>query len=98
MAMVMDIGVVEHDLPATAQFRGPIGFAFHKTVDYAAVQIGGARTVRQFQAGIANGRINAVNVECVPHDAVPDPVSAAGACLVAQKNNLGTIELDSGRA
>ncbi len=35
MAVVVHIGIVEHDLPPPAEFTGPVGFAFHEAIDDA---------------------------------------------------------------
>ena len=50
------------------------------------------------QARVANRFINAVDVERVLHHRMADAVAAAGAGLVAEKDDLRLRQLDAGRA
>src|SRR3954453_17982099 len=48
MAMMMHVGIVQHDLPTTAQRTAAVGLAFHEAVHHPSAQILGARARGQF--------------------------------------------------
>ena len=76
----------------------PVGFAFHEAVDHRPPKIFGTRSLRQFKAGIANGVIDAVDIERVLHHRMADAIAAAGARLVAEQDDLRLGQLDARRA
>ena len=51
--MMVHIRVVQHDLAPAAQLGAMIGLAFDEAVDQPAAEIGGARSPRQLEPGIA---------------------------------------------
>ncbi len=95
MPVVMNVGIIEHDLAAATQPAGAVGFAFHEAVDELAVEIARSRPLGKVEPGIADRVVNSVDVQRVPHHAVPDPVAASGAVLVAEQNDLRLIEFDT---
>ena len=48
VAVMMDVGIVEHDLPPPAQQAAVVGLAFYKHVDQPAAEILGAWPFGQF--------------------------------------------------
>src|SRR5262245_6839746 len=95
MAVMMHIGVVEHDLPASAQGAVAIGLAFDEAVHQSALEILGARTRRKIDAGIADGIVNAVDIERIAHDAMAYAITAASPGGVAEQHDLRLGELDT---
>src|SRR5262249_11928372 len=67
MAVVVHIGVVEHDLAAPAQGASTVGLALYETVHRPAFEILGARARRQIEPCVANRLVDAVDVERVSH-------------------------------
>ena len=84
VAMMVHVGIVEHDLPAAAQRAPAIGFAFDEAVHQAAIEVRGARTVGKLEPGIADRRIDAIQIESIAHHCVTDAEAAAGAGLIAE--------------
>ena len=95
MPMMVYIGIVQHDLPSATQLPGPIRLALNEAIDYPAMEVRRTRAFRKFQASVADGFVDTVNVKRVPHDAVTDLKTSARSCLVAKKHDLSTIELDT---
>src|SRR5690349_20713837 len=85
MAVMMHIGVVEHDLAASAQRTAAIGLAFDEAVHQSALEILRARARWKIEAGIANGIVNAVDIEGIAHQRMSSAIAAAGAGLVADE-------------
>ena len=81
--MMVDVGIVEHDLAAAAQRAAPVGLAFHEAVDDAPAEVLGARALRQVEAGIADRSVDAFHIERILHHGVTDSVTPAGTRLVA---------------
>src|SRR6185437_12280555 len=81
VTMPRHVGIVEHDLAPAAQLAGAIGFALHEAIDEPPLEVFRARPFRQVEAGIADGRVNAVDVERVLHHRMADAVASAGAGL-----------------
>src|SRR3954453_2702769 len=54
MAMMMHVGIIQHDLATAAQRTAAVGLALHEAVDHPPAQILGARARGQFKAGIAD--------------------------------------------
>ena len=50
---MMDVGIVEHDLPPAAQRAPAVGLAFHEAIDDATLEVFRSWTFRQLEAGIA---------------------------------------------
>ena len=98
MAVPGHVGIVEHDLPATAQLAGAVGLAFHEAIDELAAEILGARTVGKLQTRVADRVVNAVDIERVAHDGMADAITAAGARLVAEQHDLRLRQFDAGGA
>src|SRR4051812_12227275 len=84
--VMMDVGIIEHDLSPAAQHAVAVGLAFHEAVDQSAIQILGSCTLGQRQARAANGFVDAVDIDGILHDAVPDAITAACAFLVAEQH------------
>ena len=72
-----------------------VGLAFHEAVDHAALEVVGARPLRQFEAGVADDVVDAVDVERVLHHRMADAIAAAGAGLVAEQHDLRLRQLDA---
>ena len=77
MAVVVHVGIVQHDLAAVAQQPAPVRLAFHEAVDEAAIEVFRTRALGKFEAGIADRVIYAVHVERVFHDGMTNPVAPA---------------------
>src|SRR5882724_2755823 len=54
MPVVMNIGIVEHDLPPTAQHAPAVCLAFHETIDDAPFEVFRPRPFRQLNTGVAD--------------------------------------------
>src|SRR5262249_46841072 len=80
------------DLPQGAV---AIGLAFDEAVHQSALEILGARTRRKIDAGIADGIVNAVDIERIAHDAMAYAITAAGPGGVAEQHDLRLGELDT---
>src|SRR5262245_41372614 len=93
MAVMVNVRVIEHDLPAASQFGAVVGLALDEAVDQAALEILRAGPVRELEPGIAYGPIDAVDVERVLHDAMTDAVAAARARPVAHEHDLRLDQL-----
>src|SRR5260370_5675964 len=52
--VVMDVGIVEHDLTPSAQHAGSVGLAFHEAIDDTSLEVFRPRPFRQFDPGVAN--------------------------------------------
>src|SRR3989442_13657626 len=52
VAMVVDVGVVEHDLASAAQRAAMVGLGLDEAVHEAALEGFGARSVRQLEPGV----------------------------------------------
>src|SRR5215813_6203068 len=76
--MMVHVGIVEHDLAASAQRATAVGLAFDEAVHQPTLEVLRARAHRQIEAGIADGVIDAVDVERVAHHRMPDAIAAAG--------------------
>ena len=88
VAVPRHVGIVHHDLAAAAQLAGAVGLALHEAIDQPALEVFGARPLRQFETGIADGLVDAVDVERVLHHRMADAIAAAGAGLVAEQHDL----------
>ena len=71
------------------------GLALEEDVDEAALQVGPVRAVGQLEPGVLDGLPDAVGVERIAHDRVPDPVPATDPAGVADDDDLGLVELDT---
>ena len=96
MAMPGHVGIVEHDLAAAAQRAAAVGLAFDEAVDQPALEIFGTRPLRQFEAGAADGVVDAVDVDRVLHHRMADAIAAAGAVLVAEQHDLRLGQFHAG--
>ena len=95
MAVVVHVGIVEHDLPASAQRAATVRLAFDEAIDDTAVEILGARPRRQIKACVADSVVDAVEIEGIAHQRMPDAVAAARPRLVAEQHDLRLGELDA---
>ena len=93
MAVMVYVGIIEHDLAAAAQPGAGIGLAFQETVHHPAAQVFGAGAFGKRQPGIADGVIDAVHMQRILHHRVADPVAPAGAGAVAEQDNLRPVQL-----
>src|SRR5262249_43891428 len=98
VTMMMNVGIIEHNLAATPQTPRPIGLAFDEAIDKLAIQVRSARSIRKAQAGITNCVINTVDVERILHHAMANSVAATRASLVAKQNDLRLVEFNARRA
>src|SRR6478736_8714567 len=96
--MMVDVGVIEHDLATATQGATAVRFALHEAVDEFSVQIAGTRALGQGKAGVADRFIDAIDIECVLHHGMTDSVTATGAGPVAKKHDLRLCQLDTRRA
>src|ERR1700676_2150061 len=88
MPVVMNIGIVEHDLPPTAQDAPAVGLALHEAIDDASFEVFRPRPFRQLNTGVADRIVDSIDIQRVAHDRMADAVTAAGAGLVAQQYDL----------
>src|SRR5476651_155936 len=72
MAVMVDVGIVEHDLPPSARQAGTISFAFHEAIDDTALEIFRTRSLRQLYSGVTDRVIDAVDIERVFHHGMAD--------------------------
>src|SRR5215813_12155513 len=91
--MMVHIGIVEHDLAAPTQRAAAVGLAFYEAVHQPTLEILEAGARRQIEAGIADGVIDAVDVERIAHHRMPDAIAPAGPGPVAEKHDLRLREL-----
>jgi hypothetical protein len=98
MTMMMYVGIIEHDLPASAQRACPICLAFDEDVDEFPAKVARSRALRKRQSGIANCLVDSIDIEGVFHHRMADPVTAAGTGSVPQQNDLRLRQFNSGRA
>src|SRR5262252_6032702 len=91
--MMVHIGIDEHDLAAPTQRAAAAGLAFYEAVHQPTLEILEAWARRQIEAGIADGIIDAVDVERIPHHRMPDAIAPAGPGSVAEKHDLRLREL-----
>jgi hypothetical protein len=98
MAVVVDVGIVEHDLAPAAQGAAPVGLALDEHVDQLVAQILGPRPFGQFQPGVPDAVVDAVEVDGVLHHPVADAIATAGTGPVAEQHDLGLGQLDPRRA
>src|SRR5882724_5301916 len=54
MPVVMDVGIVEHDLPPTAQHAPAVSLALHEAIDDTPLEVFRPRPFRQLNTGVAN--------------------------------------------
>src|SRR5262249_61693804 len=92
--MMVHVGIVEHDLAAPTQRAAAVALAFSEAVHQPTLEIWKAWARRQIDAGIADGVVDAVDVERVAHHRMPDAIAAAGPGPVAEKHDLRLRELD----
>ncbi len=88
MAVMVDVGIIQHDLPPSAQRAPAVGLAFHEAIDDAALEVFLPRPLRQLDPGVANGIVDAIDIKRVAHDGMANPIAAAGAGLVAKQHDL----------
>jgi hypothetical protein len=93
--MVVDVGVVEHDLAPAAQLGAMVGLRLDEAVHEAALEVLRARPLGQLEPGVADRGVDAVDVERVLHHAVADAVAPAGARPVAHQDDLSPRQLHS---
>ena len=98
VAVVMHVGIVEHDLTSAAQTAAAVRFAFHEAVHHPPVKILGSGTIGQVQARIPDGGVDCLDVEGIAHDGVADPEPPARTGAVAHEDDLRGVELDARRA
>ena len=84
MAMVMHIGIIEHDLPPAAELRAMIRLALDEAVDEPPLQVFGPRTLRQLEARVADCGVDAVDIECIFHDTMTDAIAPTGTRLAVR--------------
>src|SRR3954453_10865387 len=94
LAVPVDVRVVQHRVPAAADEAVLGCLALEENVDQPAVEVLGARALREVEPGGADRVPDAVGVERVLHHRVADPVAAADAGRVADHDHLGAVELD----
>src|SRR6266508_1984075 len=87
------VGVVEHGVapPAHQPVAGRLALEEH--VDQPALQVAVVRPIGQLQPGVADRGPDAVGVQRIAHDAVPDAVPAADAARVAHHDDLRPVQL-----
>src|SRR5262249_17246789 len=95
MAMMVRVGIVEHDLAASTQRTAAVGLAFDEAVHQPALEVVRARARRQIKAGIADGVVDAVDIERIAHHRMPDAIAAAGTGPVAEPDDLRLRKLDA---
>ena len=95
LAVMVNIGVVEHHLPLPPEPAGGIGLALDEDVDQSAAEIRGLRALGQLESGGTNGLVDPFDVERVVHHAVPGPIAAAD-LGVAHHDRLRLVEFDAG--
>jgi hypothetical protein len=96
MAMMVYVGVIQHDLATTSQHTSPVGFTFHETIDNPVTEIFRAWAIREFQPGIAYGAVNTIHVQCVMHYIMADSIAPACPVAVSHENNLCTVQFNPG--
>ena len=88
----MNVAVVECNEAATAKAARRIHLALDEAIDECVSEIGRARPLGQVQPGRADGVIDPVNVETVPHDTVADAEIATLTFPVADNHDLSLIK------
>ena len=96
VAVMMHVGIIEHDLAAAAQAGTGVGLGLHEAVDQLAVEVFSAGALGQVEAGIADGVIDAVDIQRILHHRMADPVATTGTGLVAEEHDLSPVEFDTG--
>src|SRR5229473_47820 len=74
--------------PPPAQHAPAVRLAFHEAIHDTALEVFGPRPFRQLDPGVANRIVDAVDIKRIAHDRMADPVTAAGAGLVAEQDDL----------
>src|SRR6266851_4509205 len=97
MPVMVDVGIIQHDLPPPAQHAPAVRLAFHEAIDDTALEVFRPRPFRQLDPGVANRIVDAVDIERIAHDRMADPVTAAGAGLVAEQDDLRLGQFHAGR-
>ena len=92
--MMVDVGVVEHDLTATAEYGAAICLTLDEAVDETTLKVLRSGPFREIEAGAADALVYSVYVQRILHDAVTDPKAAPGAGTIAEQDDLGLVELD----
>src|SRR6516164_3654692 len=94
MPMMVHVGIVEHDLATSTQRTAAVGLALDEAVHQPTLEVLRAGARRQIKAGIADGVIDAVDIERIAHHRMPDTIAPAGPGPVAEKHDLRLRELD----
>src|SRR6516165_1997690 len=95
MPMMVHVGIVEHDLATSTQRTAAVGLALDEAVHQPTLEVLRAGARRQIKAGIADGVVDAVDIERVTHHRMADAIAAAGTGSVAEQYDLRLRELDS---
>ena len=99
LAVPVHVGVVEHRVAAAAYRAVLARLALEEDVDQSVPQLPWMRTVGEIvEPGVAYRRPDAVGVESVAHDRVPDAVPPADASHVAHNDDLRAVQLHAGGA
>src|SRR2546428_13836313 len=86
--MMVHVGIVEHDLAASTQRTAAVGLALDEAVHQPALEVLRAGARRQIEAGIADGVVDAVDIERIAHPRMADAIAADGTGSFAAKDDL----------
>src|SRR5260370_11449990 len=84
----------QHALATSGQRPAAVGLALDEAVHQPTLEVLRAGARRQIKAGIADGVVDAVDIERIAHHRMADAIVAAGTGSVAEQNDLRLRELD----
>ena len=96
--MMVHIGVVQSDLPASPKTCSRVGLALDEDVDDLAIEIVGIGAFRKVETCRTDRPVDTFPIKSVIHDVVTDVVAAASAANVADDDRLSLVEFDTRRA